>query len=150
MCGDEQLFFPVSAPLRSLYIPFKLFYFIFFFFNSGVLRTRKDSFWLPRNLLNHMDRQARTSDTLLVKSRELTGRSQTLLWWLDGGGMKTAENKKYWLRFSLHFDCINVQRTFPLSSSAAEIRTRPARGTCLHCGTQVCWPLSHATLHAVK
>ncbi len=30
-------------------------------------------FWLPQNLSNHMDRQARTSDTVLVKSREMTG-----------------------------------------------------------------------------
>ncbi len=32
-------------------------------------------FWLPRNLSNHMDRQARTRDKVLVKSREITGRS---------------------------------------------------------------------------
>ncbi len=40
------------------------------------------SFWLLRNLSNHMDRQARTRDKVLAKSREMTGRSQTL----PGGG----------------------------------------------------------------
>jgi hypothetical protein len=29
-----------------------------------------------------MDRQARTGDTELVKSREMTGRSQILPWWM--------------------------------------------------------------------
>ncbi len=29
------------------------------------------SFWIPRNLSNHMDRQARTGDTVLVKSRDI-------------------------------------------------------------------------------
>jgi hypothetical protein len=37
---------------------------------------RSSSFWLPRNLSNHMDRQARIRDTVLVKSREITGKSQ--------------------------------------------------------------------------
>ncbi len=53
----------------------------------------KFSFYVPRNLSNHMDRQARTSDTVLVKSRKMTGRSQTLPWWLGRGGIKTTENK---------------------------------------------------------
>jgi hypothetical protein len=35
------------------------------------------SLWLPRNLFNHMDRQARIGDTVMVKSREMTGGSQT-------------------------------------------------------------------------
>jgi hypothetical protein len=43
-----------------------------------------------------MDRQARTGDTVLVKSREMTGRSQILLWWQGGGGAKTTENKILW------------------------------------------------------
>jgi hypothetical protein len=38
---------------------------------------RSSSFWLPRNLSNHRDRQARARDIVLVKSRE---RSQTLQW----------------------------------------------------------------------
>jgi hypothetical protein len=38
-----------------------------------------------------MDRQARNRDAVLVKIREMTGRSQTLLWWLGGGGVKTTE-----------------------------------------------------------
>jgi hypothetical protein len=33
-----------------------------------------------------MDRQARTSEIMLVKSREMTGRTQTLAWWLEGEG----------------------------------------------------------------
>jgi hypothetical protein len=43
---------------------------------------RPTSFWIPRNLSHHMVRQARTGDTVLVKSREMTSRSQTLPWWL--------------------------------------------------------------------
>jgi hypothetical protein len=31
-----------------------------------------------------MERQTRTRDTVLVKSREMTGRSQTLPRWLEG------------------------------------------------------------------
>jgi hypothetical protein len=31
---------------------------------------RSSSFWVPRNLFNHMDRQARTRDAVLVKSIE--------------------------------------------------------------------------------
>ncbi len=46
-----------------------------------------------------MDRQARTTDTVLVKSREMKGRSQTLPWWLWDGGVKTTENKIHWLRW---------------------------------------------------
>jgi hypothetical protein len=42
-----------------------------------------------RNLSHHMERQARTADTMLVKSREMTGRTQ----WLGGEGVKTTENK---------------------------------------------------------
>ncbi len=75
---------------------------------------RSSSFWVPGNLSNHMDRQARTSDTVLVrverwqegakhcsggwggvgvsKSREMTGRSQTLQWWL--GGSRGKDHRK--------------------------------------------------------
>jgi hypothetical protein len=42
----------------------------------------------------HWDKQARTVDTVLVKSREMTGRTQTLPWWLKEEGVKTTENKK--------------------------------------------------------
>jgi hypothetical protein len=34
------------------------------------------------NLSYHMDRQARSGNTVLVKRREMRGRTQTLLWWL--------------------------------------------------------------------
>jgi hypothetical protein len=44
------------------------------------------SFWDPRNLSYHMDRKTRTSDTVSVKSREMTCRRQTLPWWLGGEG----------------------------------------------------------------
>jgi hypothetical protein len=40
-----------------------------------------------------MDRQGRTGDTLLVKSREMTGRTQTLPRWLRGEEVKTTENE---------------------------------------------------------
>jgi hypothetical protein len=39
---------------------------------------RSSSFLVPRNLSNHMDRQAHTGDTVIVKSRVMTGWSQTL------------------------------------------------------------------------
>ncbi len=43
---------------------------------NKILRgPRSSSFWLPRNLAYHMDRQARTSNTVSAKSREMTGRS---------------------------------------------------------------------------
>ncbi len=52
-----------------------------------ILRGPSSSFfWLPQNLSDHMDRQARTGDTVLVKSREMIGRSKTLPWWSGGGG----------------------------------------------------------------
>ncbi len=37
---------------------------------------RSSSFWAPRNLFNHIDRQARTGDTTLVRSGEMTGRKK--------------------------------------------------------------------------
>ncbi len=40
-----------------------------------------------------MIRQARIGDTVLVKSREMTGRTETLPLWLGGEGVKTTENK---------------------------------------------------------
>jgi hypothetical protein len=41
---------------------------------------RTSSFWVPRNLFHPMIRQARTGDTVLVKSKEMTGGTQTLPW----------------------------------------------------------------------
>jgi hypothetical protein len=53
-------------------------------------RGRRSSyFWFPRNLYSHMDKQFRTCDTEFVKSRGMTGRSQTLPGWL-GGRVKTT------------------------------------------------------------
>jgi hypothetical protein len=62
------------------------------------------SFWLPRNLFHHMDRETRIGHTvLLVKSRELAGRGQTLPLWPGGRReVKTTENKKHW------FHCLNL------------------------------------------
>jgi hypothetical protein len=39
-----------------------------------------------------MIRKARTGDTVLVKSREMTGGTQTLPWWLGGEGIKRTES----------------------------------------------------------
>ncbi len=43
-----------------------------------------------------MIRQTHAGDTVLVKSREMTGWAQTLPWWLGGEGVKTTENKIHW------------------------------------------------------
>ncbi len=45
--------------------------------------SRSSSFWIPQNLYHHMIRQAGTGDTVLVKGRKMTGRTQTLSWWLE-------------------------------------------------------------------
>ncbi len=47
-----------------------------------------------------MDRQARNGDTVLIKSREMTGRTQRIdcRGGLGGGGVKTTENKIRWTR----------------------------------------------------
>jgi hypothetical protein len=56
-------------------------------------------FGLPiKPLPSHIDRQARTGDTVLVKSRETTIKSQTLSWWLGGKTTERAffvNNKNY-------------------------------------------------------
>ncbi len=70
------------------------------------------SFWVPRNLSNHMDRQARTHDTVLVKSREMTGRSQTLPCWLGGEGVKTTEIKIHWPRCA-NLSVLSLSKTQP-------------------------------------
>jgi hypothetical protein len=43
-------------------------------------------------LPHHMIMQARTGDTALVKRREMTGRTQTLPWWL--GGRRGKDDRK--------------------------------------------------------
>jgi hypothetical protein len=40
-----------------------------------------------------MDRQARTDDAVLVKRREMTGRTQTQPWWLGGEGVINYDRK---------------------------------------------------------
>jgi hypothetical protein len=57
-------------------------------------RPRSSSLWFPRNLANYMDKQACIRDTVLVKNREMTGRSQTLLWWLREGGRGKDDRKQ--------------------------------------------------------
>ncbi len=47
-----------------------------------------------RTLSNHMIRQARTGDIVLVKSRKMTVRTQTQPSWLGVEGIKTT-GKKY-------------------------------------------------------
>jgi hypothetical protein len=50
--------------------------------NAERMNTKRPTlvfFWDPRNLSNHMDRQAHTGDTVIVKSREMTGRSQVVV-----------------------------------------------------------------------
>ncbi len=42
-----------------------------------------------------MDKQARTGNTVIVKRREMTERSQKLTWWLGGEEVKTTEKTKY-------------------------------------------------------
>ena len=56
---------------------------------------RSSSFWVPQNIFLYT---ARTGDTALVKSKEMTGRTQTLPWWLEREGVKTTENKIHWPR----------------------------------------------------
>ncbi len=64
-----------------------------------LIGPRSPFVWFPQNLSNHMDRQARTGDTVLVESKEMTGRNQKLPWWLWRGGVKTTENKIHWPRW---------------------------------------------------
>jgi hypothetical protein len=54
------------------------------------LNTRRPTivfFLVLTNLSHHVIRhwQARSGDTMLVKSTDMTGRTQTLPWWLGGG-----------------------------------------------------------------
>jgi hypothetical protein len=55
------------------------------------LKTKRPR--LPRNLSIHTVGQSCTGDKMIAKSREMTGRSQTMLCWLGGGGVKTTEKK---------------------------------------------------------
>ncbi len=56
-----------------------------------------------------MDRQARNGDTVLVKSRDMTGRTQTLPWRLggEGGGGREDERKQMqWPRWFVYEDTV--------------------------------------------
>jgi len=57
---------------------------------------RSSHFWLTRNLSNHMDRQARTGDTLLRESRHVGATNGRGGW--GEGGVKTTEIKIHWPR----------------------------------------------------
>jgi hypothetical protein len=62
-----------------------------------ILRGPRSSFLGPTKLIW----QARTADTVLVKSREMTDRTQTLPWSAEGvKGVKTTENKIHWPHWS--------------------------------------------------
>jgi hypothetical protein len=50
-----------------------------------------------------MVRRASTGDTVLVKNREMTDRTQTLPWGPGEKGLKTTENKIHWPR------CVAIQ-----------------------------------------
>ncbi len=52
---------------------------------------RSSSFWVPRNLSHHMDRQARTGDTVFVKSREMTGRKPNTA--VVAGGRRVEDDR---------------------------------------------------------
>ncbi len=59
-----------------------------------ILRNlRSSSIWVPRNLSRHMDKQVCIGDAVLVSNIEMTGRSQTLPWWLERNGVKTTEKQ---------------------------------------------------------
>jgi hypothetical protein len=66
-----------------------------------------------------MDRQALTGNTVVIKSREMAGRSQKLPWWLGGEGVKTTE-KKYIGPVGSPHRCSSAKRP---PGGPAEIRT---------------------------
>ncbi len=67
---------------------------LFHYIEELILRGPcSSSFWFPRNLSNHMYRQACTCDSVLVKNRGMTGSSQHCRGGWGGGGVKTTENK---------------------------------------------------------
>ncbi len=83
---SANLFSHWSIPLKLNCFPFVI---LLGLFAVPALSTdsrgpRSSSFWLPQNLSSHMVGQARTHDTVFVKRREMTGRSQTLPWWWAG------------------------------------------------------------------
>jgi hypothetical protein len=65
----------------------------------GLNTKRPSSFWVSRNLSNHVIRQACSGGTVLVKSIEMTGRTKTLPWWLGGEGVKTTYCKTKYIGF---------------------------------------------------
>ncbi len=68
---------------------------------NWILRgPQSPTFWVPLNLSHHVVRQARTGDTLFVKSREMTGRTQTLP--LAGGRRGKDDRKQDTLAPLLH------------------------------------------------
>jgi hypothetical protein len=47
----------------------------------------------PTTLSRQMDRQAPTGDTVYVKSREITVRTQTMPWWVGKKGKRRQKTK---------------------------------------------------------
>jgi hypothetical protein len=72
-------------------------------------RLTLSSFWVPRNLSYHIDKQAGTDVTMFVKSREMTGRTKTLPWWLEGEG---TENKIHWPHWVWWIDATLLKNLF--------------------------------------
>ncbi len=73
---------------------------------------RSSSFWPPRNLSHHMDRQARTGDIVLVKSREMTGREPNTAVVAEGRRCKDdrKQNTVHWPRCMDHYMYSGPQR----------------------------------------
>ncbi len=65
-----------------------------------ILRGRQlSSILVQQNIYHHMIREDRTVDTVLVKSREMTDRTQSMPRSVWGKGVKTTENKIHWIRW---------------------------------------------------
>ena len=85
--GNGRNSLKISAPIEEL----------------NIRGPRSSSFWVPGNLSYHIDRQARTSATVLVMSREMrqVGAKHCRGGW-GVGRVKTTENKMHWPRCPPH------------------------------------------------
>ncbi len=66
---------------------------------------------------------------MLVKSEEMTGRSQTLPWWPGGKGVKKAENKRHLFRWGRVFGLVYER---PLMKSEVIYNVRDTGGLALN------------------
>jgi hypothetical protein len=73
-----------------------MFFFIEYTGQRGLSTKRPTTvfFWVPRNLSHHIIRLARIGDTVLVTSREMTGRTQTLHAVVAGGRRGKDDSKQ--------------------------------------------------------